>query len=376
MLIKRWTDIKKRRWQRFICLSVVLPMLLPLTGCGSDEAGEDPVVMEQQEEETAYNLAIAALGDVTLTQEIKCTYEQLVEQEISFAVSGKPVTQIYVSVGDKVQKGEILAELGSGGSSDRIEELTYQIARNKQLLEYSLLNEENEILLLKLQYEYYTNQTKDDEKALEEAIERVQTRYRHEKEDYQDAIDLDTMELELLKKEVATSVVRAGINGTVKWIETNLEDSTSVKDKVIMRIVDGSECLFAIPNLVWAPLFSEGMAVDMVISSGDGKGSYKLLPYHMSEWEEQERLMFVFAEGYEANIEMGTSGTITVVMESRENVLQVPKQAVHTADGKAFVYCIGEDNMREVRWVETGLYGDKNVEILSGLAEGERVILR
>lgn len=351
-------------------------MLLPLTGCGSDEAGEDPVVMEQQEEETAYNLAIAALGDVTLTQEIKCTYEQLVEQEISFAVSGKPVTQIYVSVGDKVQKGEILAELGSGGSSDRIEELTYQIARNKQLLEYSLLNEENEILLLKLQYEYYTNQTKDDEKALEEAIERVQTRYRHEKEDYQDAIDLDTMELELLKKEVATSVVRAGINGTVKWIETNLEDSTSVKDKVIMRIVDGSECLFAIPNLVWAPLFSEGMAVDMVISSGDGKGSYKLLPYHMSEWEEQERLMFVFAEGYEANIEMGTSGTITVVMESRENVLQVPKQAVHTADGKAFVYCIGEDNMREVRWVETGLYGDKNVEILSGLAEGERVILR
>lgn len=377
MLIKGINGKKKRAGTgRWLYVHVGLLMTLLLAGCGSDEAGEKPVVMEQEEEETAYTLAVVTMGDVTQTQEIRCTYEQLVEQEISFAVSGKLVSQVYVSVGDRVEKGEILAELGNGGLNDRIEELEYQIARNQQLLEYSLVNEENEIIALRLQYEYYTRQTKDDEKALEEAIEQVQTRYRHEREDYQDAIDLDNMELQILRQEAGTSVVRAGINGTVEWIETDLRDSTSVKDKVIMRIVDGSECLFAIPNLVWAPLFSEGVPVDMEISLGESKGSYKLIPYHMDEWEEQERLMFIFAEGYEANIEMGTSGTITVVIESRENVLQVPNRAVHTADGKSFVYCLGEDNMREVRWVETGVYGDKNVEILSGLAEGERVILR
>ncbi len=32
--------------------------------------------------------------------------------------------------------------------------------------------------------------------------------------------------------------------------------------------------------------------------------------------------------------------------------------------------------MREVKWIETGLYGDSTVEVLSGLTEGERVILR
>ena len=28
------------------------------------------------------------------------------------------------------------------------------------------------------------------------------------------------------------------------------------------------------------------------------------------------------------------------------------------------------------KWIETGLYGDSTVEVLSGLTEGERVILR
>ena len=368
---------KKRTVEgRWLYVLTGLTAALLLTGCESVEEPEDLIVMEQQETETPYNLAVAAMGDVYLTQDVRCTYEQLVEQEVSFRVSGKLVSQVYVSEGDRVQKGQILAELGSSGLSDRIEELEYQIARNQQLLEYSPVNENNEISALWLQYIYRSGHSEGELDALHAAVEQVQTRYRHEREDYQDAIDLDTMEMQILQQEAATSVVRSGINGTVKWIESDLRYSTSVQGKEIMRIVDGSECLFAVSDTSKASLFSEGIPVDMEISLGEAKGSYQLMPYHMEEWEDQERLMFIFAEEYDANIEMGTTGTITVILESRENVLAVPRRAVHTADGKAFVYCLGEDNMREVRWVETGIYGDNSIEIVSGLTEGERVILR
>ena len=354
----------------------VLLMTSLFAGCGSEEETEDLMVMEQEEEETLYSLAVAAIGNVYLTQDIRCTYEQLVEQEVSFDVSGKLVSQVYVSEGDRVKAGQILAELGSSGLSDRIEELEYQIARNQQLLEFNPLNEDYEISTLWLQYIYRSDHSEGELDALHAAVEQVQKRYRHEREDYQDSIDLDTMELQMLLKEAATSTATSEIDGTVKWIEQDLRGSTSVQGKAIMRIVDGSECLFAVSDTGYAALFSEGTLVDMKISVGDAKGNYQLIPYRMEEWEEQERLMFTFAGEYAANIEMGTTGTITVVLEGRENVLNVPREAVHTADGKALVYCLGEDNTREVRWVETGIYGDNSVEILSGLSEGETVILK
>ena len=381
MLMKGLTGAGKVLNRRKKCIRVCiwllgLLMISFFTGCGSEEEPEDLMVMEQEEEETLYSLALAAIGNVYLTQDIRCTYEQLVEQEVSFDVSGKLVSQVYVSEGDQVKAGQILAELGSSGLSDRIEELEYQIARNQQLLEFNPLNEDYEISTLWLQYIYRSGHSDGELDALHTAVEQVQTRYRHEREDYQDSIDLDTMELQVLRQEVVTNTVISEIDGTVKWIEQDLRGSTSVQGKAIMRIIDSSECLFAVSDTGYAALFSDGIPVDMKITVGDAKGSYQLIPYRMEEWEEQERLMFTFAGESAANIEMGTTGTITVVLEGRENVLNIPKRAVHTADGRAFVYCLGEDNMREVRWVETGIYGDSSVEILSGLSEGETVILR
>ena len=383
MLIEGLTDIVKviNRRKKYtgaagrLYVLTVLPMILLLAGCGAEEEPEDLIVMEQEEEATIYNLAMVAYGDVYSTETVRCKYEQIVEQEISFAVSGKLVSQVHVSVGDQVKKGQILAELGNGGLSDRIEELEYQIARNKQLLEYSSLNENNEISALWLQYIFRSGQSEGELDTLHAAVERVQTRYRHEREDYQDKIDLDTMELEVLRQEAATSVVTSQVDGTVKWIASNLKGSTSVQGNVIMRVVDGSECLFVVSDTSQAYLFSEGTPVEVKISVGTARGEYQLIPYHMEEWEEQERLLFTFVEGDASNIEMGTTGSITVVIEERENVLNVPKRAVHTADGRTFVYCLGKDNIREVRWVETGIYGDGSVEIISGLSEGESIII-
>lgn len=351
--------------------------LLLLSGCAaSPQESEELIVVEQEKEETEYTLTLAARGDVVLTREIPCTYEQLVEEEISFAVSGRRVSEVYVSLEDAVCKGQVLARLGDEGLSDRIDELEYQIARNQALLEHNNINENYELSALWLQFLYRSARSEQDVEARDESIASIQEKYRYAREDYEDAIELDSLELDTLKKELADSFVYAGIDGTVEWIADDLEGSTSVREEPIMRIVDGSECLFVVRDMDLVPLFREGVPVELTIGVGAAKGNYSLLPCRMEDWEKEKRLLFVFTEETGAAVEMGIAGTITVVLQKRENVVTVPARAVHSAEEKDFVYCLDGDGMREIRWVETGLYGDDSVEILSGLSEGEKVILR
>ena len=113
----------------------------------------------------------------------------------------------------------------------------------------------------------------------------------------------------------------------------------------------------------------------MTIKTGASQGEYELTPWHMEEWGDLLTFKVVnLADG--AGITVGSSGNVEMTVEKRENVLSIPSSAVKKADGKTYVYVLGKENIREVRWVETGFYGDNTVEIISGLSEGEKVILR
>ena len=54
----------------------------------------------------------------------------------------------------------------------------------------------------------------------------------------------------------------------------------------------------------------------------------------------------------------------------------MPVDAVHNADGKNYVYVLGENNIWETKWITVGLEGKDNVEITDGLSEGDMVILK
>ena len=368
-------DWKKSKLKNMFFLTLAV---LCCAGCAgaAPESGDNLIIMEKEDAEgLSYTLTEAAIGDVILTKRVKCTYLQVEDQEVSFSVSGRRIARTLVRVGDAVVKGQLLAELVNDQAESRIDELEYQIARNSLLLEHLEENENNELSARWLQFLYRSRGTKEEEEALTESIRQLQTNDEYMREDYQDAIDLDRMELEGLKKSDAESRVYSKMNGTVSWMKENLEGSTCTRDEIIMKIIGGSECLFVVEGEDLGELFEEGVPVEMSISSGTGAGQYQLLPYKMEEWG--EKLTFsLWGEDDGSSIEVGAVGTMRVVLGRRENVLTLPSQTVHTADGKTYVYVEGEGGTREVRWIETGLHGDETVEITGGLEQGEKVILR
>lgn len=368
-------DRKKSKLKNLFFLTLAV---LCCTGCAgaAPESGDNLIIMEKEDTEgLSYTLTEAAIGDVILTKRVKCTYLQVEDQDVSFSVSGRRIARTLVRVGDAVVKGQLLAELVNDQAESRIDELEYRIARNSLLLEHLEENENNELSARWLQFLYRSGGSKEEEEALKESLRQLQTNDEYMREDYQDAIDLDRMELEGLKKSDAESRVYAKMNGTVSWMKENLEGSTCTRDETIMKIIGGSECLFVVEEEDLGELFEEGVPVEMSISSGTGAGQYQLLPYKMEEWG--EKLTFsLWGEDDGSSIEVGAVGTMRVVLGQRENVLTLPSRAVHTADGKTYVYVEGEGGTREVRWIETGLHGDETVEITGGLEQGEKVILR
>lgn len=362
-------------YQRVKSICTGLAVAFLLCGCSQEAVQENIVVVEQGNEEITYDFGVAQIGNVTKTEKVRCTYRQMKEQEVSFPMSGRLVDRVYVEKGDSVKKGDLLVELSSEDLERQIEELEYRIARNELLLGYTDTNEANDISGLWVNYLYYSGMTESDKENLDEQIENLQRNYRYQREDYSDALNADRKELEQLSEELKSSRIYAQMDGVVYSLKENLEGATAQLGEVVMTVIDTSECLFEtnVPEL--AGYFEEGQRIEMSLSYGATKGVYVLTPWHMDEWGDVQ-LFMVYDEPEGVNLEVGASGTMQIVTGSRENVLCVPLRAVHNAEDKRYVYVMGADNMREVRWVETGLYGDETVEILSGLEEGEKVIQR
>lgn len=361
---KDWTG---KRLKTFLCCAAAVFLLC---GCEQQEAEPSLMPVEEANDTITYDYCTAETGDVVLTQRIRGVYRQQKDQEVSFSMTGRLVDRVYVEEGSTVRKGDLLAELSAGSLERQIEDLEYRIKRNELLLSYAETNEALDISqawVNHLYNHYY------DKKGLDEVIEGIQDNYRYQREDCGDALELDRLALEELRQELAHCRVYAGMDGVVYKLQKELEGSTSTEGKVVMTIVDNSECLFETEAPEYRECFKEGETVNMSVIAGSASGEYKLLPHNMDSWGDIQQFS-VYDGPTTTGIEVGTSGTLQFVQERKDQVLCVPKSAVNNADDKYFVYVVDEDNMRQIRWVEAGLFGDEMVEILSGLEEGERVI--
>jgi len=65
---------------------------------------------------------------------------------------------------------------------------------------------------------------------------------------------------------------------------------------------------------------------------------------------------------------------ITLRLAVRENVVIVPGRAVVIGPNGPFVYVVGDDMKARIRLVTTGVEHEDNIEIISGLTEGEQVV--
>ena len=75
-------------------------------------------------------------------------------------------------------------------------------------------------------------------------------------------------------------------------------------------------------------------------------------------------------------VKPGMTADLTIKASSRENVLVIPTEAVQKKDGKTFIQILKAGKPEE-KEIITGLWGTNDlVEVISGLSEGEEIILQ
>ncbi|MCR5032800.1 MAG: efflux RND transporter periplasmic adaptor subunit [Lachnospiraceae bacterium] len=354
-------------------LILMLSCTVALGGCGQIAEDEPIVMVDHTPDEITYNLEEITKGDVVRSITVNCTYAQTKQQEVAFTTGGRIVDRVHVKAGDYVKRGDLLVELKAGDMEDQIATLEYQIKRNTMLLGYLDKAEEFDLQTSEMDFIYYTDMNNVDKNKKKERDEAIAQEYTYKREDYQDSIDFDTRKLEQLKADLASCKVYANLSGKVLSVKKDLEGSTAKRGDVLMTIVDDANGLFQVEDAQMASYFAADVPVSMSIVYGNAKGDYELIPYQMNTWKDV--LYFTVLTGPEnAEIEVGTSGTIKLSAEEKKNVLRIPVSALYEADGSYYTYVLNDENLRETRFIQVGLIGDEYAEVTGGIENGTKVV--
>lgn len=350
----------------------VLICLLFLTGCGQVNESAPVVVSGPQEEGISYTTAEAAYDDILVTERVDCTYTQADEYELAFGLDDYRIDadSVLVREGDIVQKGQLLASLDVQDVQETLSALEHTYNANVLKLEQTRQLKQFDLESADTLY-YYTEMTNQDREDLEEQKESIEKQYKYTLQDLEDAVTVSAARLAAAKEQIEKGVIYAPVDGEVTYLKRLLDDSYSDSEETVIRISDASTCCFKTVGTDNMDYFAEGE--EYLLDCVETKETFYVTPVNMDDWKAENSMSFALTDE-SALVELDTRGRITVNIGQRENVLCIPENALHTDQDGYFVYML-EDGVRCTREVSVGLSGSGKTEILSGLREGDQVIL-
>ncbi len=200
-----------------------------------------------------------------------------------------------------------------------------------------------------------------------------------------DVLDVEAGRLSLLQSEYTYQdyFVKAPFDGTIARVSAKVGDPASatiltlIADKKFATISLNEVDVTKIANGDKAKLTFDavdGLTLEGVVDSVDliGTVSQGVVTYNV-------KIKF---SSDDARVKPGMSVSAEVVTDSKERVLTVPNSAIKTLNGMKFVEVASGGSGQQtasstnlVR-VETGAANDTSTEIISGLNEGDRIVVR
>ena len=169
--------------------------------------------------------------------------------------------------------------------------------------------------------------------------------------------------------------ILASFSGVLGY--TGLTEDILVSNNIFVITLDDNSTIYSdikIPENYSASI-KKGLPVDVKISSYKDKIFKGEVDFISSRINADTRSLLSRIKVNNENLELISGSLLEVSVKfNLRNSLSVPDTSVMVEGNKSYVYKVTDKNIANKTEVNTGLRGDKNIEILSGLSEGDIIV--
>jgi macrolide-specific efflux system membrane fusion protein len=375
-------------------IAAVLATGVLLAGC-SLFPNEEAVLAPPLVEPAVVNYEVAKVERATLVKSVKgsSTFTATEKKELYFKDPKGRLKSFLVKSGDAVKKGQVLAELDAGDLEHEIEVAKYELDKAK--LELMAVQQDNRyeveaarLDVQKAEMNAKVMGTKLAVMELEKAKLKLQELQDTKQQEYQiqkAKLNIRAKELELAHLQKAWEETRlvSPIDGFVMFVSNEQVGDEIDPYQSLVTVGDPHKLLILYTAANGDAIKDVDIGMKATITLKDktkGEGRVVQTPRNVPSGLPEDladlyqRSLLILPNQLPETAEIGSPADIEVVIQKRENTLLIPRRALRDFSGRQFVQVLDGKSKKEVD-VEVGVQTSTAVEILSGLQEGQLVIL-
>lgn len=326
-----------------LAIIAAVMLVVTLSGCQyilpQEEKLQAPPLVEPKD--VAYSTVEVKKGPIVNSVNGTGKFQSVYREDCYYTAGGGRIKKIDVKIGDMVKKGDVLIELTND-----------ELALNLQIAELRFKQQQNN---------YNANKRYMNKIAKENADIDMQ---------------IAQMQLDQLKKQMEDSLLRAPIDGQVTYITTSSQGSWVDAYSTLVKIEDQSTKMLTYIN-EGNSTFQIGDEVTVTLKDGTtAAGEVVSAPFDRDKVnkDELDKMLFIkVPDDMMQKTAVGDEARLSLVLAKADDVLVLPKNVVKTYGNRKYVNVV-ENGIKVEKDVEVGIQSSTDVEIVSGLTEGEKVI--
>ena len=332
---------------------VVTSLILLIAACG-----EAPAQSEKTQDARPVKLLTVTENSGAQLREFPGVVEAAKVAQLTFRVAGE-ITELPVRPGAEVKQGELIA---------RLDPTDYQLAVDQAKAQYELA-----------QSQYQRNKVLVSEGVMSEAqFDQIESQRAVAKSNYETA-----------KANLEYTELRAPFDGVIASLAVEAYENIQPKQPIVtLQISNAVDVSIQVPEQLFARVKKQTDYEPMIRFDAAPEFQFRA---HLKEWDSQAgpatntyEVVFTLPKPDNLNVLPGMTATVVVdmsqVLRSTITGILVPTKAVFTNGSDteqppSYVWVVGDDMTVEKRKVVVGTATNDGLTIVSGLEEGETIVV-
>lgn len=385
--------------KKLICIGLLCTMVV-VSGCGDKAANADDVKTG-----TAVEVENIKLGEIAVESRINGRVVSENEVSIYSPISAE-VKSVNVKVGDEVTPNTVLFTVDNESLMRNYNALVADYDRTKLLLDQQVALAEKSVEDTKTIYNEQVRQAEVNAKNIN-ALYEVGAVTKLEVDNVNFSLEQAKIGAEsaIKQAEITLTSTKNSAESTLTSLQNGIKDSWDVVDKTYgkstisgtVTAVNIKKGAFASPQVASVvvssgkkqqvlvsvsenlkPNINTGDEVDVIISAISKESIKGVIDSVSPSPSQMTSLYDVYINLVDEDIptSLGMFAEVTFRTNKKESAITVPTQAILT-DGETQYVFITEDEVTAKKVVvETGIVGNTNTEIVNGLNEGDKLVIK